>query len=189
MIRLRNPEIIAKLERSTFKERNVIRTKTRSEDDLDDKETVGHVPESLSDSEDDEEQRRPESSVSETREFPGEARMTGPPLQITTTRSTGTETTIQTIMMYPVQPVQYPEVFTSRPQDIPLTEVPSQSHLWIINIILFTSSCRPPPARPLTVRPQSRYPPSLSSRCSGRVSRGALACKLSPRPQWCRAVR
>merc|ERR1719510_2250000 len=28
-------------------------------------------------------------------------------------------------MMYPVHPVQYPEVFTSRPQDIPLTELPT----------------------------------------------------------------
>ena len=55
MIRLRNSEIIGKLERSTSKERNVIRTKTRSEDDLDDKETVPHVAQSLSGVEEDEE--------------------------------------------------------------------------------------------------------------------------------------
>ena len=121
MIRLRNPEIITKLERSTFKERNVIRTQARSEDDLDDKMTVPHVPGSLTGSEEEE-----DGEQSELREFPGEARMRGPPLQITTSRSAGTETTIPTIMMYPVQPVQpveYPEVFTSRPQDIPVTEV------------------------------------------------------------------
>ena len=119
MIRLRNPEIITKLERSTFKERNVIRTKTRSEDDLDDKEGAQHVTLSRSENEEDEEKR----------ERLGEDRMSGPELQITTRRSGGTETTMPTIMMYPVDqvqhvpPVQYPEVFTSRPQDIPVTEV------------------------------------------------------------------
>ena len=131
MIRLRNPEIIAKLERSTFKERNVIRTKSRSEDDLDDKESVQHVTQSQSESEEE----------GEMREKTGEERMSGPGLQITTTRSGGAETTITTIMMYPVQqvqhqvqpvpPVQFPEVFTSRPQDIPVTEVGpvSQPHI------------------------------------------------------------
>ena len=134
MIRLRNPEIITKLERSTFKERNVIRTGARSEDDLDDKMTVPHVPGSLPGSLPGSEEEEDEGE-SEVREFPGEARMTGAPLQITTSRSAGTETPIPSIMMYPVQPVQpveYPEVFTSRPQDIPVTEVVAQSELSLI---------------------------------------------------------
>ena len=40
LIRLRGPEIIAKLERSTNNERNVIKTTDKSEDDLDDKNSV-----------------------------------------------------------------------------------------------------------------------------------------------------
>ena len=40
LIRLRGPEIIAKLERSTNNERNVIKTTDKSEDDLDDKNSM-----------------------------------------------------------------------------------------------------------------------------------------------------
>ena len=40
MIRLRNPEIITKLERSGHNERQVIKTRDRSQDDLDDKMSV-----------------------------------------------------------------------------------------------------------------------------------------------------
>ena len=137
MIRLRTPEIITKLERSTFKERNVIRTKTRSEDDLVDKESLPHVHQSQSQVEEDEEQ-----TGSVERERPGEDRMTGSALHITTTKSTRTETTRPTIMMYPaqpihpVQPVQYPEVFTSAPQDIPVTEVVTVSHRHISRLLI-----------------------------------------------------
>ena len=134
MIRLRNPEIITKLERSTFKERNVIRTKTRSEDDLVDKESVPHVPQSQV--EEDEEQTGSVERELGARERPGEDRMTGPALHITTTKSTRTETTRPTIMMYPVQPVQYPEVFTSAPQDIPVTEVVTVSHRHISRLVI-----------------------------------------------------
>jgi len=96
LIRLRNSEIIAKLERSSFKERHVMRTKGRK--DVKSVQTgdgrVAGVP-------------SPPPVVLRT---PG-------PGQITTTRSLSIQTTGAPLMMYP-------EVFTTRPQDVPVTEVP-----------------------------------------------------------------
>ena len=98
---MRNSEIIAKLERSNFKERNVMRTKARSGDHHEDKKSVETGEERVSGS-----PSPPPLVLSRT---PG-------PGQITTSRSMSIQTTGAPLMMYP-------EVFTTRPQDIPVTEV------------------------------------------------------------------
>jgi len=113
LIRLRTSEIIAKLERSNFKERNVIRTKTRSGDDLEDKK-LRHVSEGG-------QKTKTGRGRERERETPPVWPLmvmsrTAGPRQITTTRSTSTQTSSAPLMMYP-------EVFTNPPQDVPATEV------------------------------------------------------------------
>merc|ERR1719507_1847585 len=94
--------------------------------------------------------------------------MRGPPLHITTTRSTGTETTIPTIMMYPVHPVnpvhpvQFPEVFTSRPQDVPVTELPTTTGRPSISLISVFGPGQPRSSR-LTIVPAAPELTTLSS--------------------------
>merc|ERR1711936_1461745 len=113
LIRLRTSEIIAKLERSNFKERNVIRTKTRSGDDLEDKK-LRHVSEGGQKTVRVRERERETPHVWPLMVM---SRTAGP-RQITTTRSTSTQTSSAPLMMYP-------EVFTNPPQDVPATEVPA----------------------------------------------------------------